>query len=128
MVDIPPATTSDLRLVAAWPGEPTIAKWLDFGPGRASPSAVALKAAITRGTDVLFTFSSDRQDPPIGVTGFTNVHERFSTAMLWHAPGDPRYSHPGPNDMCCDGGASYRLRCPEAEPINAWNVAQTMPP
>jgi RimJ/RimL family protein N-acetyltransferase len=123
-VDIRSATTNDLGLVATWLGEPTIAKWLDFGPGRASPSAVALKFAIARGTDVLFTFSPDRQDPPIGIVGLTNVHERFRTAMLWYALGDPRYSRQGLTT--CAATAVLRIAFDDLklEAINAWTVAQ----
>lgn len=56
MLDIRPATPDDLELIARWLADPPIATWLDFGPGRDNPSALALKVANTRGTDALFTF------------------------------------------------------------------------
>jgi RimJ/RimL family protein N-acetyltransferase len=121
-VEIRRATIDDLELVARWLAEPTIAKWLDFGPGRDSPSALALKVGMTRGTDVLFTFAPHQQAPPVGVVGLSNIHHTFRTATLWYALGDARHGRRGLTT--CAAAAVLRIAFDQLklEAINAWTV------
>jgi RimJ/RimL family protein N-acetyltransferase len=123
VVEIRPAATDDLELVARWLAEPTIAKWLDFGPGRDRPSAVALKVGITRGTDVLFIFAPDQQAPPVGTVGLSHVHQTFGTATLWYALGDPQYG--GRGLTTCAAAAVLRIAFDQLnlEAIQAWTLA-----
>ena len=123
MVHIQPATTADLEVAARWLAEPTIAKWLDFGPGRDSPSALALKVAVTRGTDVLFAFAPDRQTAPIGVVGLGNIHRRFRTGMLWYALGDAGYSRRGLTTRAAAAVLRIAFEDLKLEAVNAWTVA-----
>ena len=103
MVNIRPATADDLELIVRWLAEPRIAKWLDFGPGRDSLSALTLKVAIARGTELLFIFSPAPHAPPVGVVGLSN----HSHAVV--CPRRRSIQPPGANDTCCGGSAPNRL-------------------
>jgi RimJ/RimL family protein N-acetyltransferase len=122
MVDVRRATTNDLELVARWLAEPAIAKWLDFGPGRDSPSALAIQVGITRGTDVLFTFAPDQRVPPVGVVGLSKLHQRFRTATLWYALGDAQCSRQGLTTRAAAAVLRIAFDELDLEAIQAWTV------
>lgn len=125
-VIVRPATDEDLAAIAAWLGEPEIAKWLDFGPGR-SISATALKYAMARGTERYYTFSPDDRGEPAGVVGLSQIHPRFRTAMLWYALGDQRMGGRGLTTRAVETVVEIAFAHLELGAINAWTVAGNRP-
>lgn len=89
----PPDSPELLHLVAGWLARKENYQWLDFGDGRQLVSSEWLKIAMQRGTMVLRVFTSDLDDRPIGVVGFTNVNPHFKTANIWVVLGEK--SHAG---------------------------------
>ena len=72
-----------IDLVARWLAEKDNYQWLDFGDGRQLVSAEWLKIGMQRGSYVLRLFTSDTDDTPIGVVGFSNINPYFKTASIW---------------------------------------------
>jgi len=80
------------ELVANWLSQEGNCKWLDFGNGVHSPSAVSLKVMTQRDLHVLRVFTPHDSDLPIGVVGLSNVDRRFKTAgSMWAVLGQKRY-------------------------------------
>jgi RimJ/RimL family protein N-acetyltransferase len=84
-----------LRLVGQWLSDKDNYQWLDFGDGRQLVSPEWLKIAVQRGTHVLRVFTSDADDAPIGVAGFSNVNPHFKTATYWIVLGDKTHAGHG---------------------------------
>ena len=89
----PPDSPGLIQLIAGWLASKENYQWLDFGDGRQLVSPEWLKIAMQRGTMVLRVFTSDPDDRPIGVVGFTNVNPHFKTANIWVVLGEK--SHAG---------------------------------
>lgn len=84
-----------LQLVAHWLAQKENYQWLDFGDGRQLVSAEWLKVGVQRGTYVLRLFTSDTDDTPIGVVGFSNINPYFKTASIWVVVGDKSFAARG---------------------------------
>jgi len=81
-----------IELVADWLSKEENYKWLDFGNGVHSLTAISLKVMTQRDLHVLRAFTPDESDLPIGVVGLSNVDRRFKTASsLWAVLGRKRY-------------------------------------
>ena len=84
-----------IQLVAHWLAQKENYQWLDFGDGRQLVSAEWLKIGMQRGSYVLRLFTSDADDTPIGVVGFSNINPHFKTASIWVVVGDKSYGARG---------------------------------
>ena len=84
-----------LQLVAHWLAQKENYQWLDFGDGRQLVSAEWLKIGMQRGTYVLRLFTSDADDTPVGVVGFSNINQHFKTASIWVVVGDKSFAARG---------------------------------
>jgi len=81
-----------IELVAGWLGKEENSKWLDFGNGVHSVTAVSLKIMTQRDLHLLRVYTPDDSDVPIGVCGLSNVDRRFKTAgSFWVVLGEKRY-------------------------------------
>lgn len=88
-------TPDRLQLVAHWLAQKENYRWLDFGDGRQLVSAEWLKIAMQRGSYVLRLFTSDDNQTPIGIVGFSNINPHFKTASIWIVVGDKSYAARG---------------------------------
>jgi RimJ/RimL family protein N-acetyltransferase len=84
-----------IELVAKWLAQKENYQWLDFGDGRQLVSAEWLKIGLQRGTYVLRLFTSDANETPIGVVGFSNINPHFKTASIWVVVGDKSFAARG---------------------------------
>ena len=84
-----------LQLVADWLSQRENYQWLDFADGRQLVSAQWLKIGVQRGTYALRLFTSDSDDTPIGVVGFSDINLHFKTASIWTVVGDKSYAARG---------------------------------
>jgi RimJ/RimL family protein N-acetyltransferase len=84
-----------MQLVAHWLAQKENYQWLDFGDGRQLVSAEWLKIGMQRGSYVIRLFTSDDDETPIGVVGFSNISPQFKTASIWIVVGDKSFAARG---------------------------------
>ena len=111
-----------VELVVGWLSAKENNQWLDLSGGGATLTPAWLKIMVQRRTDVLRVFTRDPDDRPIGVVGFTNVHQTFKTALVWIAVGDKSFRSKGyatraGSEMLTIGFEELGLHC-----IYAWIV------
>ena len=121
-----PTVDDDLPTIVTWLEEPEIAKWLDFGAGRAVTTA-AFKLGIARGMERIFMFSPEDEDTPAGVVGLSQIHPKFRTAMLWYALGDRRLSGRGLTTQAVLDVLEAGFGEVGLDAINAWTVVENRP-
>jgi RimJ/RimL family protein N-acetyltransferase len=92
---LPVNSPERFQLVAHWLAQKENYQWLDFVDGRQLASAEWLKIAVQRGSYVLRLFTSDADEIPIGVVGFSNMNPHFKTASIWTVVGDKSYAARG---------------------------------
>jgi RimJ/RimL family protein N-acetyltransferase len=92
---LPVDSPERIQLVANWLARKENAQWLDFGDGHESITPVWLKIGMQRGNFVIRLFTSDADETPIGVVGFSNVNLHFKTASIWIVAGDKSYAARG---------------------------------
>ena len=92
---LPPDSPERLQLVAQWLNQRENYQWLDFVDGLQLMSPEWLKIGIKRGTYVIRLFTSDDDETPIGVVGFSNVNPHFKTASIWIVAGDKSFAARG---------------------------------
>src|SRR5438034_10929084 len=69
-----------IELVAGWLGKEENSKWLDFGNGVHSVTAVSLKIMTQRDLHLLRVYTPDDGDLPIGVCVLSDVERLLKTA------------------------------------------------
>jgi RimJ/RimL family protein N-acetyltransferase len=84
-----------IQLVAHWLAQKENYQWLDFADGRQLVTPEWLKIGMQRGSYVLRLFTSDANETPIGVVGFSNINPHFKTANIWVVVGDKSYAARG---------------------------------
>ena len=84
-----------VQLVAHWLAQKENYQWLDFGDGRQLVSAEWLKIGMQRGSYLLRLFTSDADETPVGVVGFSNINPYFKTASIWVVVGDKSFAARG---------------------------------
>jgi len=110
-----------IELVAGWLGKEENYKWLDFGNGVHTVTAVALKIMTQRELHLLRVYTPDDSDLPIGVCGLSNVDRRFKTAgSLWVVLGEKRYG--GYASRAASKLLTIGFRELGLEAVGAWTV------
>src|SRR4026207_2517220 len=84
-----------VQLVAHWLAQKENYQWLDFGDGRQLVSAEWLKIGMQRGSYLLRLFTSDADETPVGVLGFSNITPYCKTASIWVVVGDKSFAARG---------------------------------
>jgi RimJ/RimL family protein N-acetyltransferase len=88
-------TAEHIELAASWLARKENYQWLDFGNGQQLVTPALLRVMTQRKNHVLYTYSPDDGDRPIGVVGLENFNDKFRTATLWGASGDKSFRSRG---------------------------------
>jgi RimJ/RimL family protein N-acetyltransferase len=90
-----PLGTGDIEYVASWFAEEDIHQWLDFGNGVQVLNAAYLQSMAHDESNFCQLFTSDTNNLPIGVVGFSNISHNFHSASLWYVLGEKEFCRCG---------------------------------
>jgi RimJ/RimL family protein N-acetyltransferase len=115
-----------IELVAGWLSLDENYKWLDFGNGVHSPTAISIKVMAQRDLHVLRAFTPHDSEQPIGVVGLSNVDHRFKTAAsLWAVLGRKRFG--GYGSLAASKLLTLAFTELRLESVGAWTVEINAP-
>lgn len=114
--------TSDIEYVASWFAKEDVRQWLDFGGGVQALNATSLQSMARSESSLCRLFTSDTNDFPIGVVGFSNISPNFHSAVLWYVLGESDfcgcgYTSRAVSKMLTVGFSQLGLRS-----VSAWTV------
>ena len=117
-----PIEPDEFELVAGWLADERNSVWMDFGAGRYSVGALALKAMSRRDLHCLRVFLPDESDRPVGLVGLSNVDHAFRTAEVWFVLGEKSYGSQGLTGRAVAALLEHGFMMLELQAIFAWMV------
>jgi RimJ/RimL family protein N-acetyltransferase len=88
-------SNGDAELIGEWMSEEENYRWLDFGAGRQSLTAVNIRIMMQRDIHAIRVFTPDSDDVPIGVVALSDIDRNARTACLWYVLGDKTFAGRG---------------------------------
>ncbi|MGQ0613562.1 MAG: GNAT family N-acetyltransferase [Planctomycetaceae bacterium] len=119
---IEPLDPASVETVAGWLAEEANRKWLDFGGGFQSLSALAIRVMQQRGSHQFRLFFGDDPSCPAGVAGLVSIDPKFGTAALWYVLGDKRYARRGITTRAVAAFLAEAFGPLGLQAVNAWAV------
>lgn len=110
------------ELVAQWLARKENHQWLDFGNGRQHFTPTLLKVMAQQPAHFMRLYTSDRDETPVGIVGFTRVDRVFKSAMFWGVCGDKSFRSRGLSNFASSKLMTIAFRDLGLHSVNTWAV------